>query len=321
MDNRLQLTCVLHGDYQKFITDNDKKCPHCQQKKSEAEEKEIVEKHLIKKHLNIVEVVFQCEEHGNSVFEVPEFMKDKVGHCPICVGEKRTEKLKPKIKLAVDTLLKESGIPVNYLEERFSGLDASRSPKQQKVVARLTKYILDLKKSGDSEGTKNILLSGNMGTGKTLFASILLKEILSRSVVAGVADEKDIKFKGGMSALFISEHDLLNSITATWKGSGESTKALLDRLGSKGVLCIDDVGAVTTTHTHLLDFYASLIDERYKRRLPTIITTNLPSEDLRLAIGARSADRFMEKNRIIIANFDWNSYRGGAVESGEIEVF
>lgn len=320
-ETRIDLNCALHGGYQKFVNDETKECPQCQNLQAVLEEKKIIEKQSIKSHLAIVKVVVQCDEHGDSHFEVPVFMRDKVGYCPQCVTQKRTDKLKPKIKRAVDDLLKESGIPVNYLDQRFSNLDATKSPKQQRIVTRLSEYVLDLKKSGDSVGDKNILLSGNMGTGKTLYASILLKEILSRSVVAGVADEKDIKFKGGMSALFISEPDLLNSITATWKPDGESTKSLLNRLAMKSILCIDDVGAVTTIHTHLLDFYASLIDERYKRRLPTVLTSNLSANDLRLAIGARSADRFLEKNRIIIANFDWNGYRGGSVDSGEIEVF
>lgn len=321
MENRLQLKCLIHGEYQKLITDQDKKCPHCITRSAKQAEKEVVESQTIKSRLSVIGVVVKCDEHGVSSFEVPVFMKDKVGHCPHCVSDKRSQELRPKIKQAVNGLLKESGIPVNYLDQRFSGLDASKSEKQQRIVARLAQYVLDLKAKGNSEGAKNILLTGNMGTGKTLYASILLKEILTRSVVSGVADEKDIKFKGGMSALFISEPDLLNSITATWKNDGESTKSLLNRLSSKSILCIDDVGAVTTTNSHLLDFYASLIDERYKRRLPTIMTSNLESGDVRLAIGARSADRFMEKNRIIIANFDWNGYRGGLVENGEIEIF
>jgi hypothetical protein len=32
-----------------------------------------------------------------------------------------------------------------------------------------------------------------------------------------------------------------------------------------------------------------------KRRLPTIITSNLMHDDLKLAIGARSADRFLKR--------------------------
>lgn len=321
MENRLNLHCVLHGEYQKFITAQDKKCPHCTSVESKNIEKAIVEKQLIKSSLSVVQVIVKCDEHGESTFDVPVFMKDKVGYCPKCAGYERSKEMKPKIRTAVEDLLKSACIPANYLDQRFSQLDATKSVKQQRIVARLTQYVLDLKLSGNSEGNKNILLSGNMGTGKTLYASILLKEIISRSIVSGVSDEKDIKFKGGMSALFVSEPELLTSITATWKSDGESTKALLNRLATKSILCIDDVGAVTSTHAHLLDFYASLIDERYKRRLPTIMTSNLEASDLRLVIGARSADRFMEKNRIIIANFDWNGYRSGSVESGEIEIF
>ena len=89
----------------------------------------------------------------------------------------------------------------------------------------------------------------------------------------------------------------------------EKQHKLIDRLCSVPILCLDDVGTVTTTQTHLLDAYAIIFDERYKRNLPTIITSNMTHDGLRLAVGSRAADRFLENGRVIVANFDWQGYR------------
>lgn len=321
VNTRLSLQCVLHGEYEKFITEENKTCPYCAVENAKKSNINEVETKKARFHLEIKTVTVNCDIHGLIKFNVPEFMVNKATECPQCASKKRADGIKPKIEKVIELQFKESGIPENYLTERFSTIDASRSPKQQKITGRLVQYVRDLALQGTSYGAKNILLSGNMGTGKTLYASILLKEVLRRSLVENVTDEKDIRLKGGLSVQFVSEPMLLNDITATWKSNTENSKALMERLASKSILCIDDVGAITSTHAHLLDFYASLLDERYKRRLPTIITSNLQYDDLRLAIGARSVDRFMEKNRIIVANFDWHGYRSSEQGTDEIEMF
>lgn len=323
--NKIQLNCLLHGDYQRLTTDSVKACPQClEESGKQAErlaEKHEVEKISLSKTVSLVEKTIQCEIHEAVTFQVPSFMANSDLLCPTCIQEKRNEELRPQIQEMIGQELKKTGIPVNYVGMQFSTLDFSRSNKQQPIVQRLIKYVQDLKAAGASDGAKNILLHGNMGTGKTLYAAILLQEVLKRSLANGVVDPNDIRLKGGLSVLFVSEPALLHEITATWKADGGSQKALLKRLAKKSILCIDDVGTITSTNTHLLDFYAALIDERYKRRLPTIITSNLRHDDLKLAIGARAADRFFEKNRVIVMGFDWNSYRGGQTGTDEIEMF
>lgn len=322
MENRVQLNCLIHGEYQKFTTDENKTCPHCDQKKSQKHQAHAVEKAQVKHSFDITTVQVKCDEHGLQELQVPKFLINVVGKCPLCVEEKRLTDLEPGIKKLIKKTIKKSGIPENNIGMTFSKMDATRSPKQQKITARLVQYIKDLVATGHSTGAKNILLCGNMGTGKTAYASALLEGIIRRSLVSKIADENDLALKGGLSVLFISEPNLIHAITATWGNNAtEKTQDLINRLSSKAILCIDDVGATTTTHTHLLDAYAAIIDERYKRKLPTIMTSNLNHEDIRLAIGARSADRFLEKDRIIIANFDWQGYRAGKPGTDEIEMF
>lgn len=321
-ENKIELKCLIHGDYIKFISDENKQCPHCEQEKEQKKQvKEVADKKLDAMSV-IIEVKIPCDEHGVTTLQIPKFLMGKANRCPVCVEEKRQRKILKKANGLIEAEIIKTGIPVNNIGLSFQALDATRSPKQQKIVARLIQYIKDMVAAGESDGAKNVLLTGNMGTGKTAYASVLLQGIIRRGVDTNVNDANDLKLKGGLTALFISEPSLQNEITATWGSNAtEKTKDLIHRYATKSILCIDDVGSVTTTHTHLLDAYAAIIDERYKRNLPTIMTSNLAHEDLRLAIGARSADRFMEKNRIIIANFDWKGYRGGDMGTDEVEFF
>jgi DNA replication protein DnaC len=108
-----------------------------------------------------------------------------------------------------------------------------RSPKQRLIVGRLIQYVKDLISTGHSEGAKNILLSGNLGTGKTLYASILLQAVLNRALSDGVQDERDIRLKGRLSVQFVSEPNLLNQLTAIWKSNTDTQKAMIARLAEK----------------------------------------------------------------------------------------
>lgn len=322
VQDRLELNCLIHGEYQKLPTEKALNCPHCEQEQVQKECVAEATKTKVSTTVSLVDVTVNCDEHGETLLKVPAFMRDRVKKCPTCVEVKRLRKLAPKIEALIEREIRHSGIPTNCIGLKFAQMDATRSPKQQPIVMRLIKYIRDLESTGSSEGAKNILLTGNMGTGKTAYASALLQGVITRSLASRVSDENDLALKGSLSVLFISEPSLIQAITATWgHGATEKTKDLIDRLATKSILCIDDVGATVTTQTHLLDAYAAIIDERYKRKLPTIITSNLSHEDIRLSIGARSADRLMEKNRIIIANFDWNGYRGGQLGTNEVEMF
>lgn len=321
-ESRLDLSCLIHGNYQKFSTDTVLSCPYCMQEKEQTNDVDEVIKKRVSAKVLLVDVTIPCTEHGETKLKVPVFMRNQAKKCPTCVEEKRLKKLMPKIEALMNREIQKSGIPLNSVGLKFTQLDATRSDKQQPIVARLIKYIRELVEAGSSEGAKNILLTGNMGTGKTAYASALLQGVIVRSLASGVADENDLALKGGLSVMFISEPSLVHAITATWgHGATEKTQDLINRLSTKSILCIDDVGATVTTQTYLLDAYAAIIDERYKRKLPTIITSNLSHTDIRLSIGARSADRFMEKNKIIIANFDWQGYRVGQLGTDEVEMF
>lgn len=255
------------------------------------------------------QVEINCDIHGKQYFTAPKALAALAYHCPKCVEETREAKIKKSAQKFIQDYINESGLPQNSIGKRFTDLDCNRSQKQARIVERLIQYIKEMVEAGTADGAKNIMLTGNMGTGKTLYASIVLQNIARRSLDLNI-DSEDIRRKNRLNFVFMSEQILIQSITASWNDKAvEKQHKLVDRLCNVPILCLDDVGTVTTTQTHLLDAYAIIFDERYKRNLPTIITSNMTHDGLRLAIGSRAADRYLENGRVIVANFDWQGYR------------
>ena len=314
--NRLVLSCLQHGEYQKFITELDTRCPYCKQ--DEEIKKNKMPESNKKAVLEIKNIVINCEIHGLKEYQVPAWLAQNVG-CDQCDALKDQKQIKDEITELLSNTCITSGVPEKFMPMLFEGLDHSKSHKQPLIVGRIIQYVRDVLADGEPTNHKNIIFSGNMGTGKTTYMALMMKSIIMRSLEDGVKVVGDIKTKGRLACLMITEADLKNAIIASWKkDSKESTQQLMQRLANKPMLFIDDVG-VSNTHESLLEFYNQLIDERYKNKLPTYITTNLSHEQIKLAIGARAAERFIEKNRCIVFNADWQSYRTPSAD--EIEMF
>lgn len=309
--------CETHGGYLKFESELNKNCPYCEQ---QAAKKAIANqvKKLDFGFIDLVEVPISCLKHGDQIVKVPDVIS-KHAKCPGCRTDALTEQLKIKMGDRVKQECKKAELPANSFGT-FSQLSKTvKSEKQTRIYDRFKQYVLSMFESKTTEGHQNIYLTGNMGTGKTSMASILMQNIILRSVKCDSLDPSDIKFNSTYKCLFITEAKLNTEIYATWRKNSESTyKSLMSKLIKVPFLCIDDVGSVSQSE-HLFEAYMMIIDERYKRRLPTVITSNVPFDQLQEIIGAREKDRFAEKNQIIVVNCDWEGYR--TAQANEIEFF
>ena len=88
---------------------------------------------------------------------------------------------------------------------------------------------------------------------------------------------------------------LLARIRATFDAqAGEESYAdFFERLCEVDLLHIDDLGAEKQTEWVLEQLYA-LINERYEREKPIVVTTNLSQEELETQIGERTVSRLIE---------------------------
>lgn len=138
-------------------------------------------------------------------------------------------------------------------------------------------------------------LAGTYGSGKSHLAAAVIHELIKR----------------GVSAAYQPVAELLKRVRATYDGSARESEAqVLEWLQSVQCLALDDIGAQKQTQW-AEEFIFTVLDHRYRRRLPTIITTNCTAIDgensLSDVLGERVTDRLLERN--IFVRVKATSYR------------
>ena len=110
------------------------------------------------------------------------------------------------------------------------------------------------------ENNDGLLLYGEVGTGKTFFAGCIANALIEQ----------------GVSVLMTNFAKILNSVTGMYSEERNNFIASLMRYN---LLIIDDLGIERNSEFALEQIY-NVIDERYKTRLPLIVTTNLSLKTL-----------------------------------------
>lgn len=128
------------------------------------------------------------------------------------------------------------------------------------------------------EKALGLILWGDVGTGKTFFAGCIANALLDR----------------GVPVLMTNFSRILNRLASPM---GEDRNAYIESLSQYKLLIIDDLG-VERNSEYALEQVFSVIDSRYRQRLPMIITTNLTLAELRGPedmARARIYDRILER--------------------------
>ncbi|MFD7993136.1 ATP-binding protein [Streptomyces mexicanus] len=134
---------------------------------------------------------------------------------------------------------------------------------------------------GIAEG-RSLLITGPTGTGKTHQAYGAIRALLGRGV--------RLRWEGTTTA------DLYARLRPR---AGHDTERDLQTLARSPLLLLDDLGAAKASEwTEELTY--RLINHRYEHLLPTLITTNLPTRELRDALGDRVASRLAEMTERVI---------------------
>jgi len=141
---------------------------------------------------------------------------------------------------------------------------------------------------------RNLLFTGPTGTGKTFTAEGILKKFPGEGVHEKIRtySVSDAKFKQ-----FVKSNMLTLRKPEDYK-SGLDNYPLEMMLRVK-VLLYDDIGVSDTSEAYLRDF-TFIIDERIKKGLTTIFTTNLKQDELKEKLNERIVSRILFNTDVIV---------------------
>lgn len=249
-----------------------------------------------------------CDAHGGYIADLFCFAgRQHESPCPICFelklkkeqeeeNERMAEERKRMAEEAVQRHMEEktgaARIPKRFQGKTFADYIAE-TPQQQRALEACTSYAHDF--ADNLAAGRCLILSGNVGTGKTHLAAAIADYIVRETEY---------------TAVFRSLHSILQAIKSTYGGdAGVSESEVFQLFTSPDLLIIDEVGATKSSEFELSTLFA-LINARYESKLPTVIITNLEAHQLKESIGDRCVDRLREGGGRALM-FDWDSERAG----------
>lgn len=236
----------------------------------------------------------QCETHGE--YTSVNYISNVWSHCPDCTKEqnRREEERQARLERLEDrrrweSKLGGSGIPLRFQDRTLDQFVVSH-PAQERALEFARKYA-DQFNNVVQEG-RCALFVGRPGTGKTHLAAGIGLQIM----------------KDGRSVLFTTVMRAVRRVKDSWgKGSAESESQAIYALTYPDLLILDEVGVQFGSDFERNTLF-DVLNERYEKRKPTILLSNLPKDELVGFLGERVFDRMREDGGQFIP-FDWDSYR------------
>ena len=236
-----------------------------------------------------------CETHGD--FESKCFIGSVWSKCPACEAERiaaieaQAREIEASARLAAwQKKIGQSGIPERFHDRSLENFMAE-TPAHKKALAFAQVYADEFDqvlKIG-----RSALFVGKPGTGKTHLAAAIGLQIMRRQ---------------NRTVLFTTVMRAIRRVKDTWvKGCAESESQAIATLVSPDLLILDEVG-VQFGSDFERNILFDVLNERYEKRRPTILLSNLPVADVTAYLGERVIDRIREDGGARIV-FDWESYR------------
>lgn len=139
----------------------------------------------------------------------------------------------------------------------------------------------------------NLWLSGPVGTGKTGLAWGIVERLTRESVDRyWSVPEDERSYEPHVPAVLVRWADLLDDLKSSFDaerralatGDVADPSLVLERAKSVAILALDDLGRERPT-PYAVEKLANLVEQRYQRLVPTIVTSNYSTRDLTARLG------------------------------------
>ena len=183
-----------------------------------------------------------------------------------------------KARERVERLTRESGMSERGLRQTFESFTAD-TPERERILDIAKEYAQNFerrlpRRGQPLPGRNGFLIAGGKGVGKTHIASAIANALLGREVGVICATERDLLGEIRRGVLTRTPNE------AEARGGYERAPLLV----------IDDLGKERPTDWTLATLYA-VIDGRYERSLPLIVTTNYDARSLVTRLTPEGGDK------------------------------
>lgn len=251
-------------------------------------------------------VTDECKDHGSYMRrDVEQFDGSYLrGGCPKCrwddLNRKPEDSDQYKASAAakqtelVNALLIGSGITPRFRDCTLDTYLAAGEQAKERALVECRQYVEQFDEN--FQAGRCLILTGNVGTGKTHLASGMSQAIIRQY---------------GASALIVTAATIVRTAKETMiKGAQFTERDVIDELANVDLLVIDEVGAQRGTEYELALMH-EVIDKRYQLVVPTVLISNERADNLKTFIGQRAVDRLRENGGHAVG-FTWASARGRA---------
>ena len=199
----------------------------------------------------------KCRTPRQKRFEVCGKIYTPLCLCACLTREAEAREARQKRRDFLDRVAKNRslGLPEPELRKHTFANDLGFNPAQ---MALARQYVENFEENA-REG-RGLLLWGYVGTGKSYIAGCIANALLDR----------------GVEVLMTNFSRLLNRLTDFSAGD---KNAYIDSLNAYRLLIVDDLG-VERSSQFVQEQVFQIVDSRYRRGLPMIVTTNLPLREL-----------------------------------------
>lgn len=171
---------------------------------------------------------------------------------------------------------KESGMSRRHVLNTFESFRETPNNREAKQIAQ--KYVEDfhelLPKDASDPGRNGLFITGGVGVGKTHLVSAIANALLAK----------------GYRVICMTMIDLLDRIKKAYDYGEISEGEVLELYETVDLLIIDDLGKERVTEWGSSKIY-TIINGRYERLMPTIVTTNYGDDELVSKLTPPNGDR------------------------------
>ena len=238
-----------------------------------------------------------CKLHGDYIST--NFLRDYWTECPKCISIKRKEVEKQEEeRFKAQAIEREqrrwmakvnsAAIPERFKTRTLDSYIASASG-QHKALAFAKEYAENFDEV--LQTGRSAIFVGKPGTGKTHLAIGIALSIMQQQ----------------RAPLFVTVQRLIRRVKDSWQTKTETESEVIDAFASPDLLILDEVGVQFGSEFEKQVLF-DVLNERYEKLKPSILLSNIPSEQLADYLGERVTDRLRENGGALIG-FNWDSYR------------